>query len=80
MPKTLSSQTATMQPTATNCGRPRCTAPSNTDQVAVGNHCASMRPPITTPKIARTTDQPIQYPNAPMGPASENRPRQPSCA
>src|SRR5262244_1262171 len=80
MPKMLSSQTRTMQPIAMKCESPRWTDPSNTDQVAVGNHCAWIRSPITLPKIDRTTDQPIQYPNAPIGPASENRPRQPSCA
>src|SRR5215475_14800753 len=69
-----------MQAIATNWGRPRCTTPSNTDQVEFGNHCAWMRVPISTPKIDSTTDQPIQYPNAPIGPTSENRPRQPSCA
>src|SRR6266581_1141967 len=80
MPKRFSSQTMTMQPMAMKCDRPRCTTPSNTDQVAPGNHLAWMRSPMILPKIDRTTDQPIQYPNAPMGPTSENRPRQPSCA
>ena len=41
-------------------GRPMCTAPSKNDQVLFGNHCAWMRVPISTPKIERTTDQPIQ--------------------
>ena len=60
---------------AGSCRRP---AEACSDQVDPGNHFAVIRSPIILPKIDSTTDQPIQYPNAPIGPASENRPRQPS--
>src|SRR5215469_2177832 len=60
MPKTLSNQTAMMQPIAMKCAGPRCTAPSKSDQVEPGNHFATIRSPIVLPKMDRTTDQPIQ--------------------
>src|ERR1700685_2696415 len=65
IPKMLNAQTPTMQPIAIACGSPKYTLPIvNQSWVAVGawagNHRATTRSPMILPKIASTTDQPIQ--------------------
>src|SRR5260370_26602646 len=73
-PSTLSSQTAAMMTVATPCGKPQvivngptCSTPPH---VWPGKNCACISEPITTPLIARTTDQPNQEPKAASGPAT----------
>ena len=59
-PKMLKSHTTTMQPMPMKLNSCRCTTPSHTVHVELENHCAWISPPIRLPKIASTTDQPIQ--------------------
>ena len=56
----LNAQTPMITPIAMNWLSPRCTVPSQTVNVECGNQRAWIRSPMILPKIASTTDQPIQ--------------------
>ena len=60
MPKMLNTHTSTMHPIPMKLKRFRWTTPSYTSQLVLENHCAWISEPIRLPKIASTTDQPIQ--------------------
>src|SRR5580765_3314173 len=79
-PEMLNSQTARITNTAISCARPKSANPrlKYTVLAEPGNHSATMRAPTMFPTKDRTTDHPIQYPNAAMGPKRLNRLRHPS--
>ena len=80
IPKMLNAHTAMITPIAMKWASPRCTTPSLTVQVELGNQRDTTRSPMILPKIASTTDQPIQYPNVAIGPTSVVYLRQASLA
>ena len=60
IPKTLNAHTPMITPIAMKLPSVRCTTPSQTVKVVLGNHRDVIRSPMILPKIASTTDQPIQ--------------------
>jgi hypothetical protein len=56
----LNAHTAMITPIAMKLDRLRCTTPSQTVNVVFGNQRAWIRSPMILPKIASTTDHPIQ--------------------